>query len=179
MGVGAAKSAGSLWNLMGQGASGGGFVLAVEGAGSIAMSGAMSVAEVADLAASTLAGGIAYADALNGGGFKGDSKTDVDWTDHGHKHFPDKNKSWKDIVKSTKDGPAKYSKDIPDIEAFERNAWETGTPTTNGKNWKVKAYDEVIGATGGKETRYIRIENSANTIHGHPISESEYLKLLR
>ena len=70
MGVGAAKSAGSLWNLMGQGASGGGFVLAVEGAGSIAMSGAMSVAEVADLAASTLAGGIAYADALNGGGDK-------------------------------------------------------------------------------------------------------------
>ena len=110
---------------------------------------------------------------------KGDSETDVDWTDHGHKHFPDKNKSWKDIVKSTKDGPAKYSKDITDIEAFERNAWETGTSTTNGKNWKVKAYDEVIGATGGKETQYIRIENSANTIHGHPISESEYLKLLR
>lgn len=31
----------------------------------------------------------------------------------------------------------------------------------------------------GKETRYIRIENSANTIHGYPISESEYFKLLR
>ncbi|MGC4018609.1 MAG: hypothetical protein QM793_04840 [Muricomes sp.] len=115
----------------------------------------------------------------SGGSSKGDSKTDVDWTDHGHKHFPDKNKPWKDTVKSTKEGPAKYSKDVSDIEAFERNAWETGTSVTNGKNWKVKAYDEIIGATGGKETRYVRIENSANTIHGHPISESEYLKLLK
>lgn len=33
-------------------------------------------------------------------------------------------------------------------------------------------------ATGGKEIRYIRIENSANTIHGHPNTESEYFKLL-
>ena len=33
---------------------------------------------------------------------KGGSEADVNWTDHGHKHFPGKNKSWKDIVKSTK-----------------------------------------------------------------------------
>ena len=109
----------------------------------------------------------------------GESETDVNWTDHGHKHFPDKNKPWKDTTKSTKNGPAKYSPDIKDIEAFEREAWEIGTPVTNGKNWKVKKYDEIIGATGGKETQYVRIENSANTIHGHPISESEYLKLLK
>ena len=107
------------------------------------------------------------------------SEADVNWTDHGHKHFPGKNKSWKDIVKSTKNGPAKYSPDIKDIEAFEREAWETGTPVTNGKNWKVKKYNDIIGATGGKETQYIRIENSANIIHGHPIFESEYLKLLK
>lgn len=47
------------------------------------------------------------------------------------------------------------------------------------KNWKVKAYDTIIGASNGKETNYIIIENSANTIHGHPITESEYLKLLK
>ena len=47
------------------------------------------------------------------------------------------------------------------------------------KNWKVKAYDRIIGATNGKETRYVRIENSVGTIHGHPITESEYLKLLK
>ena len=34
-------------------------------------------------------------------------------------------------------------------------------------------------ATGGKEIRYIRIENSANTIHGHPNTESKHFKLLR
>ena len=86
---------------------------------------------------------------------------------------PDKNKPWKDTVKSTKNGPAKYSPDIKDIEAFERETWEIGTPVTNGKK-----YDEIIGAEG-KETQYVRIENSANTLHGHPISESEYLKLLK
>lgn len=49
----------------------------------------------------------------------------------------------------------------------------------NIKIWKVKAYNEVIEATGGKEIRYIRIENNANTIHGHPNTESKNFKLLR
>lgn len=103
----------------------------------------------------------------------------VEWTDYGHKHFPDKNKSWREIVKSTESGPAKYSPDIQNIEVFERDAWATGTPVTNGKNWKVKAYDHVIGATGGKETCFVRIECSGNMIHGHPISLQEYLKLIK
>lgn len=103
----------------------------------------------------------------------------VDWTDHGHKHYPPKNVPWKDVVKSTKGGPAKYSPDIGDIEVFERDAWATGTPTTNGKNWRVKAYDHVIGASDGMETVYVRIENSANTIHGHPITAAEYWALLK
>lgn len=47
------------------------------------------------------------------------------------------------------------------------------------KNWKVKAYDKIIGATEGKETCYVRIECSSNTIHGHPISRKEYNKLLK
>ena len=47
------------------------------------------------------------------------------------------------------------------------------------KIWKGKAYNEVIEATGGKEIRYIRIENSTNTIHGHPNTESKHFKLLR
>ena len=34
-------------------------------------------------------------------------------------------------------------------------------------------------ATGGKEIRYIRIENSTNTIHGHPNTESKHFKLWR
>ena len=113
-----------------------------------------------------------------GNGDGGDG-ADVNWTNHGYKHFPEKNKSWQDTVKSTKNGPAKYSPDIKDIEAFEREAWKTGTLVTNGKNWKVQRYDDIIGATNGKETQFGRIENSANTIHGHPISESEYFKLLK
>lgn len=40
-------------------------------------------------------------------------------------------------------------------------------------------YEEVIGASEGKETVYIRIERTAGTIHGHPISEAEYKRLLK
>ncbi len=103
----------------------------------------------------------------------------VNFTNHGYKHFPEKNKSWKEIVASTKSGPAKYSQEIESIEAFEREAWNSGIPVTNGKNWKVKKYDYIIGASNGKETQYVRIENSGGTNHGHPITEAEYKKLLR
>lgn len=101
------------------------------------------------------------------------------WTNHGYKHFPNKNTSWNENIKSTKNGPAKYSFEIKDIESFEREAWNTGIPVANGKNWRVKKYNYIIGATEGKETKYVRIENSSNTIHGHPITEVEYNKLTR
>ena len=87
--------------------------------------------------------------------------------------------SWKQVIKTTKSGPAKYHTSIENIEAFEREAWSTGIAVTNGKNWRVKKYDTIIGATEGKETYYTRIECSANTIHGHPISKAEYNKLLK
>ena len=102
----------------------------------------------------------------------------VSWTAHGYKHFPNKNMSWEKIVASTKNGPAKYSPKIPNIEQFEREAWRTGRPVSNGKNWKVKKYNSIIGAVDGHETQFVRIENSGGVIHGHPISESEYLKLI-
>lgn len=102
----------------------------------------------------------------------------VEWTNHGYKHFPNKNTSWKDIVKSTKDGPAKYSKDI-NVETIERTVWENGQTVSNGKTWKVMKFDKVIGASGGKETSYMRVEFSGGTIHGHPITELEYIKLLK
>ena len=108
-----------------------------------------------------------------------ENTSDVEWTAHNHKHFPTKNTSWKDTVKSTKNGPAKYSPNIHNIEDFERDAWQNGTKVTNGKNWKVNSYDHIIGATEGMETPYVRIENSGNVIHGHPISEREYHKLLK
>ncbi len=60
-----------------------------------------------------------------------------------------------------------------------RQAWNSGEPVANGKNWRVCKFGTPIGAVNGKETRYVRIENSSGTIHGHPISESEYFKLLR
>ena len=106
------------------------------------------------------------------------SNTTPNWTNHGNKHVAPKNIPWKKIVASTKSGPAKYLPNT-DIKSLEMNAWKTGTPVTNGKPWVVKKFDHIIGASEGKETVYVRIEISAGTIHGHPISLSEYSKLTR
>lgn len=99
------------------------------------------------------------------------------WTSHGYKHFAPKNVPWKEVVKSTKRGPAKY---LPgtDVESLERMVWEKGTLVNNARGWKVMEFDEIIGASGGKETRYVRVEMSSGTIHGHPITEEEYRALL-
>lgn len=51
--------------------------------------------------------------------------------------------------------------------------------TTNGKPWKVMEYAESIGASEGAPSRWIRIELSAKTIHGHPISEQEFKRLTK
>lgn len=102
----------------------------------------------------------------------------VNWTEHGYKHFPQKNMSWKGMVKSTKYGDARY-KIGTDIEALERMVWEKGIPVTNGKTWKVMKFDNVVGATSGVETTYMRVEMSSGTIHGLPITKAEYLRLTK
>src|SRR5439155_693479 len=99
-------------------------------------------------------------------------------SDHGFKHFPQKNMPWNDIVKSTKTGAAKYKPGMH-IESLERIAWENGTSVTNAKPWKVFKSDNIIGAKNGIETPYMRIEMSANTIHGHPITPIEYHQYLK
>lgn len=40
-------------------------------------------------------------------------------------------------------------------------------------------FDDIIGASEGKNTKFMRVEMSSNTIHGHPISESEFKKLTK
>ena len=86
--------------------------------------------------------------------------------------------TWKETIQSTKSGPAKYKQGI-DIETMERDAYKTGAPATNGKLWKIKAYESEIGASEGKPSRWLRIELSARTIHGYPISENEFRKLTK
>ncbi|MHA6532312.1 hypothetical protein [Paenibacillus sp. BAC0078] len=110
--------------------------------------------------------------------------SEIKWINYAKHDFKSikgyKKMSWSDIRDTTKHGNAMYKTDI-DIEALERYAWEYGTPTTNGKTWKVMKFDEVIGATKGKDTVYMRIELSADSmeIHGHPITEQEYKNLLK
>ena len=100
------------------------------------------------------------------------------WTAHGGKHVAKTGVPWKQIVESTKNGPAKY-KPGTDIEALERHVFTNGTPVTNGKSWKVMEFGEDIGAANGNATRFMRVEESAGVIHGHPISPSEFKKLTK
>ena len=102
----------------------------------------------------------------------------INWSPHGYKHVPPKNKSWNDIIKSTKSGPAKY-KPGENIEQLERSVWETGQSVTNGKTWKVKDLGREIEASEGKSNQWMRVEMSANTIHGHPISKAEFMRLIK
>lgn len=89
-----------------------------------------------------------------------------------------KNSTWKDVIKSTKSGPAKY-KPGTDIESLERSVYKNGESVSNGKPWKVKDMGEIIGASEGKESRWLRVEESGGTIHGHPISENEFMRLTK
>lgn len=73
---------------------------------------------------------------------------------------------------------AKYHHSI-DVQAFERNAWTNGIPTNDGKGNKVFDFGKIVGARSGVETQYVIIKNSANTIHGHPITPEEFKALIK
>ncbi|MUF08214.1 type IV secretion protein Rhs, partial [Pseudomonas sp. CCM 7893] len=109
---------------------------------------------------------------------KAPTSDNVKWTAHGYKHNPSKKMPWNEIIITTKSGPAKYKPGL-DIEKLERDAYKNGAVVTNGKPWKVMEYPESIGASEGKSSRWIRIELSAKTIHGHPISEQEFRRLTK
>ncbi|NWB22975.1 MULTISPECIES: hypothetical protein [unclassified Pseudomonas] len=100
----------------------------------------------------------------------------VEWTSYGYKHSPSKNLAWEDIVSSTRYGPAKYKPGI-NIEKLEREAYKNGVPSTHAKPWKLREYPQVIGASDGKPSYWVRIESSAGVIHGHPVSEQEFRRL--
>ncbi|WP_269632539.1 RHS repeat domain-containing protein [Pelomonas sp. BJYL3] len=102
----------------------------------------------------------------------------VDWTAHGGKHVAGSRMPWSKVVESTISGPAKYLHGT-NVESLERYVWEHGTQATNGRTWKVMAFGEEIGASNGKPSRWIRVEESGGTIHGHPISEAEFKKLTK
>mgnify|MGYP000374435580 CR=1 FL=1 len=100
----------------------------------------------------------------------------MSWTAHGGKHVAPKEAAWKDIVAGTRHGLEKYRLGT-DIEALERSVWKTGTPVTTERTWKVAEFTDEIEASGGKSSRWVRVEESAGTIHGHLISEMEDRKL--
>ena len=82
------------------------------------------------------------------------------------------------MITSTKSGPAKYLPNI-DVKALELDVWEKGKLATNKKSREVIGFYEIIGVSEGTPTRFVRVEMSASVIHGHPITEAEYKKLIK
>ena len=102
----------------------------------------------------------------------------VKWSAYDGKHVARGSLDWATVVARTVGDAAKYRTGT-DVELLERYVWQNGTAATNGKNFKVMAFDYVIGANEGQEVKWMRVEMTSGTIHGHPISLQEYRKLTR
>lgn len=100
------------------------------------------------------------------------------WTNYNFKHIASNSKSWKETVKATLSGVAKYKHRV-DVKALETKVLKGGIDV-EGKSWKVMKHDEIVGAKNGVETKYSRVEITPDgTYHGHPITEQEYKKLTK
>jgi pyocin large subunit-like protein len=143
------------------------------------------VATGGGLGVKALKKGLKGDDLMDSGKFVDDA---VDTTDsliqlnHRYKHVANKNIPWKNIVKGTKHGDAKYIQNLntKDIEKLERKVWDNGVKIEqNGKTVSIMEFDDVIGASSGKETNYVMVEMSGDFIHGRPIDATTYKKLLK
>lgn len=106
----------------------------------------------------------------------------VNWTAYDYKHMSSKLIEWKEIIKSTLRGPAKYKHGI-NVEELERKVWDLGIKCwenlTTGEVWKILKVEQIIGADLGIETKYVLVKMTADTIHGQPISPARVAELLK
>lgn len=100
--------------------------------------------------------------------------------EYGFKHIAKKGIPWEKVIESTKNGPAKFANDV-DYTELTKKAWDEGAEVTNGKPWKVFKSEEIIGATKGKETKYMRVELTESTgeLHSSPIDLEQFNKLTK
>jgi hypothetical protein len=92
-------------------------------------------------------------------------------------HRPAKGATLKQLLGASISGPAKYLPGI-DIQRLEMEVWEKGAPVCTGRPWKVAEFTKDIGVSKGKPSRWVRVEETAGAIHGHPITEQEYRELV-
>ena len=112
----------------------------------------------------------------------GEEASALDWSPHNFKHVLRRNVEWKVAVKETRRAEALYKPTVvQDVEAFERYVWQNGIPTnhTDGRTWKVMEFKDVIGASDGLESRWVRVEVRSNTLHGSPITEQKFREYTR
>ena len=88
----------------------------------------------------------------------------------------------KAVVDSTKDGgDSLYMPDV-DARALERQAILLGVYVRTGRPnqvRKVLEFDSAIGASEGRESRWITVESTSGSWHGRPITEDNYKQRLK
>ena len=93
------------------------------------------------------------------------------------KHRPLPGLSWDEVVAASKEGPAYYHPDLVDrIEELEMRCIRLGQQI--GQHSAIRDYwielAEVVGASKGKETRYVFAEwHQTGPVHGRPITRDE------
>ena len=97
---------------------------------------------------------------------------------NGGKHYPATNLTKAQIIKNTLNKqPAKYF-DVKTISKIEKEAFDFGVKSASSSDEAGKIYykaKEIVGASGGKETKYLRVDYSAKTYHEHPMTYEELL----
>ncbi len=80
-------------------------------------------------------------------------------------------------IAATSDGrDSRYFADV-DVEAIERVAAQSGAPVPSPKpatTYKVCEFAEIVGASEGLPSRWLRVESTNGVFHGHPISRRVY-----
>lgn len=80
---------------------------------------------------------------------------------------------WRLVLELTKSGPAKYFPRTL-IESLERYVWDKGIPSTKAPGTKVMEFGQDIGASSGKGSRWVLVEETGGTIHGRPIDQATF-----
>lgn len=78
-----------------------------------------------------------------------------------------------EVIKSTKNGPARYKPGLPQTEAQLDMEFSSANPIpkSNGILWKKMPY--IVGASEGVETSFLLFKVNSGLVHARPVSPAE------
>lgn len=103
------------------------------------------------------------------------------WIPYG-KHLPPRSWTREDCVgASAEGGISRYFPGI-DVQVLEQEAARHGTCIPSGKpatSYKLMAFPDMIGASDGLPSCWMRVESTNGDFHGHPISRRVFDRLMK